>query len=185
MWNKIPHEIWWEIMLFLKLKDLKSIIFVSKEFYQVQQNDNFWKEKFKYRFKNGYPNCLETKKTWKKKYFNFKSYLNEYIKIGENLTNLEMYLSIYCSWNFIIEVVKYKGMVLQFASKEPRNDKEVVLAAVKNDGRALEFASEELRNDKEVVLAAVKQNEWVLQFASKELRNDKEVVLVAVKDNGF
>ena len=39
----------------------------------------------------------------------------------------------------------------QFASKELRGDREVVLMAVRSEGRAFQFASEELQGDREVV----------------------------------
>ena len=45
--------------------------------------------------------------------------------------------------------------VLEYASKELQNDREVVLAAVTQNGYALNFASEELKRDREVVLAAI------------------------------
>ena len=44
--------------------------------------------------------------------------------------------------------------------KQPRSDREVVLAAVKQEGSALMHAAEPLKDDREVVLAAVKQNGW-------------------------
>ena len=72
---------------------------------------------------------------------------------------------------------------LQFASKELRADKEVVLAAVKggSDGWLLEYVSKELRADKELVLDAIgSYSPDALRFASKELRADKEVVLAAL-----
>ena len=35
---------------------------------------------------------------------------------------------------------------------------------------ALQYASKELKNDKQIVLAAIKENEWALQFSSDELK---------------
>ena len=49
------------------------------------------------------------------------------------------------------------------------------MEAVKQNGRALEFASKELRGDKEVVMKAVKQNGDALMYASKELQGDKSM----------
>ena len=52
------------------------------------------------------------------------------------------------------------------------------MAAVKSRGDMLEYASKELKADKEVVLAAVKQDKWVLgyglQNADDSLKNDPE-----------
>ena len=55
----------------------------------------------------------------------------------------------------VLAAIGENGMVLQFASDELRNNKEVVLAAVEQDGRALQFASEDLKGDEDIVLAAV------------------------------
>lgn len=51
-------------------------------------------------------------------------------------------------------------------------NKNEVLKAIKNDGLLLEYASPELRNDREVVLTAIQNNDWALEFASDELKKD-------------
>ena len=73
------------------------------------------------------------------------------------------------------------NVALRCASKELRNDKEVVIAATKYNVFSLEYASKELRNNKEVIMAAIKDNPRSFEFASEELRNNKEVVMEAVK----
>ena len=72
----------------------------------------------------------------------------------------------------VLEVVKYYGDALEYASEELRGDREVVMEAVKQDGDALQYASEELRGDREVVMEAVKQNAYALFYASEELQDD-------------
>ena len=47
------------------------------------------------------------------------------------------------------------------------------IAAVRRNGLVLEFASDDLKNDKEVVLAAVRKNGLALQDASDDLKNDE------------
>ena len=84
----------------------------------------------------------------------------------------------------VLAAVRNSGDALQYASKELKSDKDVVLEAVSKDGSALEYASEELKNDKEVVLAAVRQDGSALYYASDALKNDKEVVLAAVRNIG-
>jgi len=74
---------------------------------------------------------------------------------------------------------------LQYASAEEKRDKEFVLAAVQKDGAALQYASAELKGDKEIVLAAVQKDGRALQYASAELKGDKEIVLAAVRIQGL
>jgi len=69
------------------------------------------------------------------------------------------------------------GHALQFASKEFKNNKKILLAAIdKGDGNALQFASDELKNDREIVLAAIdKSGGFALYYASQELKNDPHI----------
>ena len=75
-------------------------------------------------------------------------------------------------------------LLIDFASTEMKDDKELMLQAVKTVGGALEFASDRLKDDYEVVLEAVKNDGWVICYASERLRNEKEIVLTAVKGDG-
>mmetsp|Transcript_40464 Transcript_40464/g.52094 ORF Transcript_40464/g.52094 Transcript_40464/m.52094 type:complete len:409 (+) Transcript_40464:39-1265(+) len=68
----------------------------------------------------------------------------------------------------------------RFASDELRSDRAWVRSVVKKDWRALEHTSQELKNDREIVLLAVKQDGHAMSFASRELRNDKEIVLAVM-----
>jgi hypothetical protein len=58
-----------------------------------------------------------------------------------------------------------------------------MLAAVQNDGSTLEYASKELKADREIVMEAVQSHGWALQYASDELRADREIVMAAIKQN--
>jgi len=75
-------------------------------------------------------------------------------------------------WDSLPSLPRPDGGALGLASKELRNDKEVVLEAVKTNWPALEFASDELRADRDVVLAAVKQDGRALEYASDELKSE-------------
>ena len=75
--------------------------------------------------------------------------------------------------------------VLELASKDLRDDKEVVLTAVARKGYALQFASDDLKNDKNVVLTAVAESGYALRYASTGLKSDKDVVLTAVAQDGY
>merc|ERR1711896_13437 len=61
-----------------------------------------------------------------------------------------------------------KGSLLQYASKDLKADREIVLAAVKNRGSLLRNAPKELKNDREIVLAALMNTGNALEFASEE-----------------
>ncbi|MCU9936310.1 DUF4116 domain-containing protein [Mycoplasmopsis cynos] len=87
--------------------------------------------------------------------------------------------------DIMLEVVKWNGNALRYASEELKKDREVVLEVMKRDYRvALQYASKELWSDKDVVLEAVKRDYRVLQYASKELWSDKDVVLEVMKQYG-
>ncbi len=69
--------------------------------------------------------------------------------------------SLLADKDFLLEVISrcgdseyYMKSPLAYASKELRNDRNVVLAAVKKDKQALKYASDELQNDPEVIDAA-------------------------------
>ena len=59
-----------------------------------------------------------------------------------------------------------------------------MLAAVQQNARALWYASKELRNDKEVVLATVQQSGWALRYASNELKKDRDILSWAKLSRG-
>ena len=53
---------------------------------------------------------------------------------------------------------------------EQANNREYVLNIVKKDGKLLDFASKELQDDKEIAMAAVEQNPIALEFVSTRLK---------------
>jgi hypothetical protein len=57
-----------------------------------------------------------------------------------------------------------------------------LLTALKiKKGLALEFASDELKNNKDIVLTAMMQNGEALKFASPALQSDRDVVTSAAR----
>lgn len=77
--------------------------------------------------------------------------------------------------NEFLEAVKNNGWALYHASKELRDDKQLILEAIKYDAyTSLVFASERLQDNEEVVLTAVKKNRYALNCASERLQNNKE-----------
>lgn len=83
--------------------------------------------------------------------------------------------------DIVLRAIRIKGgTFIADASKELRNDPEIVLEAVSNDWNAISYASEELRNNREIVRRAMVQSGEALYKASEELRNDPEIVLQAI-----
>jgi len=74
---------------------------------------------------------------------------------------------------------------LQHASKEIRDDADVVQVAVGRNPWALRYASARLRSDALIVATAVGSSGETLQLASPELRSDKKIVLAAVMNFGL
>ena len=78
-------------------------------------------------------------------------------------------------------------MVLEYTSKELKNDKEIVLAAVKQQGNALEFASKELQQDEEVALASL-ENYWEyppVDYIDEKLLQNKDFIVKAAAVDDF
>ena len=73
---------------------------------------------------------------------------------------------------FVLEVLKINGLVLEYVSPEFQADREVVLEAVKQNGDAFEFASQKLKENREFVLKAIDINWKVLEYISPELKKE-------------
>jgi ribosome biogenesis SPOUT family RNA methylase Rps3 len=71
--------------------------------------------------------------------------------------------------------------LLSYASKDLRNDRELVSEIIKKKYWELNLASVNLKNDRELILEAVKINGMALAFTSYNLQNDREIVLEAFK----
>jgi serine/threonine-protein kinase TTK/MPS1 len=86
--------------------------------------------------------------------------------------------------DFMIEILKYDGMLLKYASIELRDDFDVVETAVKQHGMSLRYASECLKRNRYIVLNAVKDCGMAIQFAYR-FNCDKEIVLEAIKSHAY
>ena len=53
------------------------------------------------------------------------------------------------------------------------------MEAIKKRATALEFAAKELKSDKELVMMAVKKNRNALKYASKKLQADQELIALS------
>jgi hypothetical protein len=62
----------------------------------------------------------------------------------------------------------------------PYFHKDSLLKIVENDGRELRNASRELRDDKDVVCAAVTENPISFKYASKERQSDDDVIIATI-----
>ena len=81
------------------------------------------------------------------------------------------------SREYVLEAVRKKGKLLEFATPEFQDDEEVVKTALTQDGEAMEFVSKRLRNNKELVLLAINGAPWTACYASEALKADKEVIM--------
>ena len=80
----------------------------------------------------------------------------------------------------LLKAVEQNGLALKFASKELRDDKEIVLKAVNQNGLALEFATEKLQNVTSIVLKAVQNNPFAIQFASYKNKINPDIIHAAL-----
>ena len=102
---------------------------------------------------------------------------------GAALENLKDYSA---DKDVVIAAVENQPNAFQFASKELRDDEDVLKAALTSNnfkGYELDFfksASDRLKGNREIVLLAVKNEGWILEHVSEELKADKEVVLAAL-----
>ena len=85
--------------------------------------------------------------------------------------------------SFVLNAVKYWGLLLYNASDNFKKDQEVVLAAIKQNVNAFRHASWILRNNKQFVLNVVKRNGLALSYVSEILSDDEEIVFKAIKQN--
>ena len=65
--------------------------------------------------------------------------------------------------------------------KANRDNREYVLQAVKTKGKLLEFAIPEFQDDEEIVKEALKQDGEAMEFVSDRLKDNKEIMLLAIK----
>ena len=79
--------------------------------------------------------------------------------------------------------VKKNPSNIEYASKELRGDRDVVMSSVELDGRNLQSASDEMRSKRDIVMAAVSSSGFALKWANPAFRDDKDVVLCAVKND--
>ena len=81
---------------------------------------------------------------------------------------------------------QHASTALRYASEGLKEgDREIVLlAAVTQDDRALEYTSRAPKGDTEIILAAVTQDGRKLQHAFEGLKGNRRIVLAAVAQNG-
>ena len=61
---------------------------------------------------------------------------------------------------YVINAVKQKGKLLEFATTELQDDEDVVKVALEQDGEAMEFVSNRLKDDKDIALLAINKEPW-------------------------
>ena len=68
----------------------------------------------------------------------------------------------------MLDAVKIDGQELYYASKQLRDDYDVVLEAVKNKGLILKYASKRLRANRDIAVAAVASDKRALEYISDD-----------------
>lgn len=92
----------------------------------------------------------------------------------------EKVAEIFGQRDFLMAALEKDPMILQFASKDLKKDKELVLHAVERCWETLQYASCELQSDLDIVTSALAQNPLALQFAAARFADDRDLVLEAV-----
>jgi len=72
------------------------------------------------------------------------------------------------------------GLILQYASTNLQDNREIVKLAVSQNGMNLKDASAKLRDDKEIVKIAISKNYEAYDYASISLKNNREILKIAV-----
>ena len=87
----------------------------------------------------------------------------------------------------VLRCVRNDGDAIKHASARLRGDKEFILAAAikRNSDRVLNLASTELQDDRDVVLRCVELKPDAIKYASSRLRRDKEIILAAEETRAF
>jgi len=93
----------------------------------------------------------------------------------------------------VLEAIRQNGLNIIYASKEIKEDEEVLLEAIGNNSEAIREVNAALLGNKEFMLKALARSNNAtnyrldanpLIYASEELKHDKEFVLEVVKQNG-
>lgn len=82
-----------------------------------------------------------------------------------------------------LKLIPIKGWTLKYASKELKNNPDIVKLAVTECGCALEYASEGLRNNPDIVKLAVTQSCYAIDYASIALKNNFQFMKEMVMQN--
>jgi hypothetical protein len=84
--------------------------------------------------------------------------------------------------DFALKVVSKRGILLEHASEDIRDDKDVVLAAVTQNSAALEFASSKLQEDRDVGDAAARSASRILAEEVREEATKDQIVATATRE---
>ena len=87
--------------------------------------------------------------------------------------------------DFVLDLAKIVGMVLEYVKSDFQDDEEIVFAAVKEYSSAMQFASDRLKDDKEFTSQLVGEGCYVLHGISSSLKDDESIVLPHVQKWGI
>ncbi len=120
--------------------------------------------------------------------------LSKYLKPSDvvyAIENFDFYLSNFVfgfenNFEVVKSGIKKCAWDVEFASKELKNNREIVICAIKKDGDVLIYVDPKFGDDKEIVMLALDNYEYnpIEYCISDRLMNDKEVVRRIVETNG-
>lgn len=87
--------------------------------------------------------------------------------------------------SFIFAVINTYGYGLEYATKEQRANRALVLKSISEQSFAWEYADEVLKHDRAFILTALSENGWVLDDLNETEQRDREFILTALSQNGW
>ena len=84
--------------------------------------------------------------------------------------------------DFMTEVVRNRGALIEYASYAVRSHIDTVILAIQNDARAVKYAAEELVNSQDFVVKALSLNGLAIKFLSA-YQNNQSLVWLAFQQN--
>jgi hypothetical protein len=94
---------------------------------------------------------------------------------------INSHISLFSDYEFIFQLCKLNGGMLEYASKNLRSDKKIMLIALDQTEKAFRYC---LEFDEEIALMAVEKNGFNLQYAGK-YRGNRKIVEMAINKSPF
>lgn len=169
-----------------------TFIFLKSVLQEEKEQDVFKNDKFKYFFTenltllylvakkdSSITNLISLQELREKVIFSLQSYRSTKVNVFLKKQGLEKDKEFF--------MLERNGCLLEYASEELRDDKEVVLTAIHDCPYSFKYASKRLLGDREIVSVAIEKNNAVdvFRYVSEELQNDIGLALKIVSKYGW